>query len=105
MTQRGDRHDAHPRHSPNAPRHNRGQEPKADCEASQAHSQDTDCSGRDRRRRPDDLVRDLVESGVVPAGTLDWVDEVRTIDQVFADIDAEWAALKAEEADAVAAES
>ena len=31
---------------------------------------------------------------------LDWVDGVRTIDQVFADIDAEWAALKAREADA-----
>ncbi len=27
---------------------------------------------------------------------LDWVDGVRTIDEVFADIDAEWAALKAE---------
>ena len=29
-------------------------------------------------------------------GMLDWVDGARTIDQVFADIDAEWAALKAE---------
>ena len=27
-------------------------------------------------------------------GMLDWVDGVRTIDQVFADIDAEWAALE-----------
>ena len=27
-------------------------------------------------------------------GMLDWVDGVRTIDQVFADIDEEWAALK-----------
>ena len=28
-------------------------------------------------------------------GMLDWVDGVRSIDQVFADIDAEWAALRA----------
>ena len=27
---------------------------------------------------------------------LDWVDGTRSIDQVFADIDAEWAALRAE---------
>ena len=27
---------------------------------------------------------------------LDWVDGVRSIDQVFADIDAEWAALRAQ---------
>ena len=27
---------------------------------------------------------------------LDWVDGVRSIDEVFADIDAEWAALRAQ---------
>ncbi len=27
---------------------------------------------------------------------LDWVDGVRSIDEVFADIDAEWAALSAD---------
>jgi hypothetical protein len=26
---------------------------------------------------------------------IDWVDGIRSIDQVFADIDTEWAALKA----------
>jgi len=29
-------------------------------------------------------------------GMLDWVDGRRSIEEVFADIDAEWAALKAE---------
>ena len=29
-------------------------------------------------------------------GMVDWVDGVRAIDQVFADIDAEWAAWKAQ---------
>ena len=29
-------------------------------------------------------------------GMLDWVDGVRSIDEVFADIDAEWAALRAQ---------
>jgi len=36
-----------------------------------------------------------VIAGAFWQGMLDWVDGVRTIDQVFADIDAEWAALKA----------
>ena len=35
-------------------------------------------------------------AGAFWQGMLDWVDGVRSIDQVFADIDAEWAALKAE---------
>ena len=34
--------------------------------------------------------------GPVLQGMLDWVDGARTIDQVFADIDAAWAALKAD---------
>jgi hypothetical protein len=29
-------------------------------------------------------------------GLLDWVDGTRTLDQVFADIDAQWAALSAD---------
>jgi len=33
--------------------------------------------------------------GAFLQGMLDWVDGIRTIDQVFADIDAEWATLKA----------
>ena len=37
-----------------------------------------------------------VGPGAFWQGMLDWVDGVRTIDQVFADIDAEWAALKAD---------
>jgi alpha-glucoside transport system substrate-binding protein len=36
--------------------------------------------------------------GAFYQGMLDWVDGVRSIDQVFADIDAEWAALRAERA-------
>jgi alpha-glucoside transport system substrate-binding protein len=36
---------------------------------------------------------DGVGPGAFWQGALDWVDGVRTIEQVFADIDAEWAAL------------
>ena len=39
---------------------------------------------------------DGVGPGAFWQGLLDWVDGIRTIDQVFADIDAEWAALEAE---------
>ena len=39
---------------------------------------------------------DGVVTGAFWQGMIDWVDEVRTIDQVFADIDAKWAALRAE---------
>jgi alpha-glucoside transport system substrate-binding protein len=39
---------------------------------------------------------DGVVEGAFWQGMIDWVDGVRSIDQVFADIDAEWAALKAE---------
>ena len=35
-------------------------------------------------------------AGAFWQGMLDWVDGIRSIDQVFADIDAEWAALRAE---------
>ena len=35
-------------------------------------------------------------AGAFWQGMLDWVDETRSIDQVFADIDAEWAAMKAD---------
>ena len=38
---------------------------------------------------------DGVLKGAFWQGMIDWVDEVRTIDRVFADIDAQWAALKA----------
>jgi hypothetical protein len=38
---------------------------------------------------------DGVSRGAIWRGMIDWVDGVRSIDQVFADIDAEWAALKA----------
>ena len=37
-----------------------------------------------------------VRPGAFYRGMLDWVDGDRSIDQVFADIDAEWAALGAE---------
>jgi alpha-glucoside transport system substrate-binding protein len=37
------------------------------------------------------------EAGAFWTGMLDWVDRVRSIEQVFADIDAEWAALRADE--------
>jgi alpha-glucoside transport system substrate-binding protein len=37
-----------------------------------------------------------VGPGAFWQGLLDWVDGIRTIEEVFADIDAEWAALKAE---------
>ena len=49
---------------------------------------------RDRRCDRDD-DGELV-AGAFWQGMLDWVDGVRTIDQVFADIDAEWEALRAE---------
>jgi alpha-glucoside transport system substrate-binding protein len=39
-----------------------------------------------------------LEPGAFWRGMLDWVDGVRSIDQVFADIDAEWAALRANSA-------
>ena len=35
-------------------------------------------------------------AGAFWQGMLDWVDGVRSIEQVFADIDAEWAALRAQ---------
>jgi hypothetical protein len=38
---------------------------------------------------------DSLEPGPFWQGMLDWVDGVRTIDQVFADIDAQWAELEA----------
>jgi hypothetical protein len=55
-----------------------------------------------------DVIRDLVNRGYIPRQSLDttlptrddvmrdldWVDGVRTIDEVFADIDAEWATLE-----------
>ena len=37
-----------------------------------------------------------VGPGAFWQGMIDWVDGIRTIDQVFADIDAEWAALEAD---------
>ena len=43
---------------------------------------------RDRRLRPTARARQFWQ------GMLDWVDGARTLDQVFADIDAEWAALR-----------
>jgi ABC-type glycerol-3-phosphate transport system substrate-binding protein len=39
--------------------------------------------------------KDSLEPGAFWQGMLDWVDGVRSIDQIFADIDAEWAALRA----------
>jgi hypothetical protein len=37
-----------------------------------------------------------VGPGALWQGLLDWVDGTRTLEQVFADIDAEWAALSAD---------
>ena len=42
------------------------------------------------------MDRRRVGPGAFWQGMLDWVDGIRTIDQVFADIDAEWAALEAQ---------
>jgi DNA-binding SARP family transcriptional activator/ABC-type glycerol-3-phosphate transport system substrate-binding protein/tRNA A-37 threonylcarbamoyl transferase component Bud32 len=42
-------------------------------------------------------MTDEFEPGAFWQGMLDWVDGVRSIEQVFADIDAEWAALRAAE--------
>ncbi len=39
---------------------------------------------------------DGIGPGAFWQGLIDWVDGVRTIDQVFSDIDAEWAALEAD---------
>ncbi|HZI45012.1 MAG TPA: extracellular solute-binding protein, partial [Ilumatobacter sp.] len=39
--------------------------------------------------------RDSLEPGAFLQGMLDWVDGTRGLEQVFADIDAEWAALRA----------
>ena len=40
--------------------------------------------------------RDGETPGAFWQGMLDWVDDVRSIEEVFADIDAEWAALSAD---------
>ena len=47
---------------------------------------------------PTEIGGMTIEGGRGPVwqGMLDWVDGARTIDQVFADIDAAWAALKAD---------
>jgi DNA-binding SARP family transcriptional activator/ABC-type glycerol-3-phosphate transport system substrate-binding protein len=42
-------------------------------------------------------LRSDESSGAFWRGMIDWVDRTRTIEQVFADIDAEWAALRAAE--------
>jgi hypothetical protein len=42
--------------------------------------------------------RDSLEPGAFWQGMLDWVDGTRSLEQVFADIDAEWAALRANSA-------